>query len=123
MTRPQDRRIPRRPGRGMGAMVVLVAGCAACCAGPLLAALGALTATSAFTALFVPALAALALAGAVGVAVLIRSRRRLRRACATQPHRIDLPDPILRHGISAHPEPTVHEGTEPAVARSVDGGS
>jgi hypothetical protein len=97
MTRPPNRQARRRPGRGIGAAVVLVAGCAACCAGPLLAALSAVTAASAVTALFVPAMAVLALAAAVGVAVLIR-RRRDRRACASRERRIDLPDPVLRDG-------------------------
>jgi mercuric ion transport protein len=77
--RPSRRR--RLGGAGAGTALALIAGCAVCCAGPLLAGLGALTAGTALAALWVPALAGLALVA--GSALAILAWRRHVRASRT----------------------------------------
>ncbi|NED19842.1 hypothetical protein G3I31_17305 [Streptomyces sp. SID9913] len=63
-----------------------------CCAGPLLAILGTIGATSAIAALWIPALAVLAVAAGLGVLMV---RRRRTAACRTAPARADLGMPAL----------------------------
>ncbi|NEE09520.1 hypothetical protein G3M58_24075 [Streptomyces sp. SID7499] len=70
-----------------------VAACAVCCAGPLLAVLGGIGVTSAIGALWMPVLAVLAVAEAVGFAVV--RRRRKRAACRTIPAPADLGMPTV----------------------------
>ncbi|MEW1757603.1 hypothetical protein AB0393_13955 [Streptomyces cyaneofuscatus] len=66
----------------------MVAACAVCCAGPLLAVLGGIGVTSAIGALWMPVLAVLAVTAAVGFAVV--RRRRKPTACRTIPAPADL---------------------------------
>ncbi|MYS95939.1 hypothetical protein GTY58_01190 [Streptomyces sp. SID5469] len=64
-----------------------------CCAGPILAVLGGIGVTSAIGALWMPALAVLAVAAGLGVLVV---RRRSRAAsCRTAPAPADLGMPTL----------------------------
>ncbi|ONH32666.1 hypothetical protein BL253_04815 [Pseudofrankia asymbiotica] len=66
-----------------------------CCAGPLFAALGAVTAAATLAAVWVPALAVVAVAAFVAVVVV---RRRRRAACRTVPGPVDLGVPApLEH--------------------------
>jgi hypothetical protein len=77
-----------------------VAGCAACCAGPVL---GYLAALGAGTLLAVSVLGVLGLVAAgVGVTWFLRSRRR-RAACSPGPFEVDVPAPTMRAGREAAP--------------------
>lgn len=69
MSHPASSHRPR-PWGTVGAGIAAVAACAVCCAGPLLAVLGALGAASALASFWVPALAVVAVAAAVGAYVL-----------------------------------------------------
>ncbi|MCX5070939.1 hypothetical protein OG321_00065 [Streptomyces sp. NBC_00424] len=86
---PSSRR-PRTWGT-LGAGVAAVAACAVCCAGPLLALLGGIGAVSALASFWVPALAVVAGAAAVGAYVLHRRRRAATCDTATGPVDLGLP--------------------------------
>ncbi|MEV4860778.1 hypothetical protein MRBLMF1_001997 [Streptomyces ossamyceticus] len=64
-----------------------------CCAGPLIAVLGGVGLASAVGALWLPALAVLAVA--CGLGVLTVRRRRRTAACRTTPARADLGMPTI----------------------------
>ncbi|MFJ9968711.1 hypothetical protein [Streptomyces avermitilis] len=84
---------PSRPWGTLGAGAAALAACAVCCAGPILAVLGGIGVTSAIGALWMPALAVLAVAAGLGVLVV---RRRSRAAsCHTAPVPADLGMPTL----------------------------
>ena len=84
----------RRPSLSGGALVAAaVAGCAVCCAGPLLAGLAAVGLTAGILSFAVPGLAVLAL---VAGAALWWLRRRSARHCAPAVGPIDLALPTLR---------------------------
>ena len=76
------------------AAIVGVVACAACCAGPLLALSAAIGVTSAVAAIWVPALALLALASMVGI---WRLRRRRVNACPV-PQVVDVHAPTFCQG-------------------------
>lgn len=82
-----------RPWGTVGAGIAAVAACAVCCAGPLLALLGGVGAVSALASFWIPALAVVAGAGAVGAYVLHRRRRAA--ACDTTTGPIDLGLPAV----------------------------
>ena len=73
------------------AAIVGVVACAACCAGPLLALLAAIGVTSAVAAIWLPALAVVALASLIGIWWL---RRRRVNACPL-PQVVDVPAPTI----------------------------
>ena len=77
----------------LGTGAAAVAACAVCCAGPLLAVLGGIGVTSVIGALWMPVLAVLAVAAAVGFAVV--RRRRKRDACRPTPAPADLGMPTV----------------------------
>ncbi|GAA3900092.1 hypothetical protein GCM10023084_60730 [Streptomyces lacrimifluminis] len=85
---------PLKPRGALGAGAAVVAACAVCCAGPLLAVLGGIGLTSAIGALWMPAFAVLAVAAAAGIFVMRRRRRAA--ACRTTPARADLGMPTVR---------------------------
>lgn len=85
---------PSRPWGTLAAGAAALTACAVCCAGPLLAVLGAIGVTSAIGALWMPVLAALAVAAIVAF-VVVRRRRRA-AACRTTPARTDLGMPTVR---------------------------
>ncbi|MFE7358053.1 hypothetical protein ACFU8Q_34230 [Streptomyces sp. NPDC057543] len=82
----------RRP-RPWGTVGAGMAACAVCCAGPLLALLGGIGAASALASLWIPALAVVAVAAAVGAYVLRRRRRAA--ACKTTAGPVDLGLPAV----------------------------
>ncbi|MCK9874687.1 hypothetical protein MXD59_02630 [Frankia sp. Ag45/Mut15] len=82
-----------RPWSTIGTAAAAVAACAVCCAGPLLAVLGAVGATATIAAVWIPALAFVALAALLG-AVMVRRRRA---ACQAGTGPVDLDPPTLRH--------------------------
>lgn len=82
-----------RPWGTAGAGLATVAACAVCCAGPLLALLGGIGAASALASFWVPALAVVAGAAAVGSYVLHRRRRAA--ACHTTTGPVDLGLPAV----------------------------
>ncbi|MFJ8978746.1 hypothetical protein [Streptomyces sp. NPDC102282] len=82
-----------RPWGTVGAGIAAVAACAVCCAGPLLALLGGLGTASALASFWVPALAVVAVAAAVGAYVLHRRRRAA--ACARTTGSVDLGLPAV----------------------------
>ncbi|MFD9575118.1 hypothetical protein ACFWBI_35510 [Streptomyces sp. NPDC059982] len=84
---------PSRPWGMFGAGPAAVAACAVCCAGPVLAVLGGGGVTSVIGALWMPALAVLAVAAGLGVLV-VRHRRRT-AACRTVPAQEDLGMPTF----------------------------
>ncbi|MEU0836482.1 hypothetical protein [Streptomyces sp. NPDC005969] len=83
---------PSRPWSTLGAGAAFAA-CAVCCAGPILAVLGGIGVTSALGALWMPALAVLAVAAGLGILV-VRHRRRT-AACRTAPAPADLGMPTM----------------------------
>jgi mercuric ion transport protein len=81
---------------GAGVLGVGVAACAACCAGPILGALGAIGIASAAGYLVAGSLAVAA--GLLAVAVLVVRRRRRRVAGAAPGAAVAFVDaPVLRH--------------------------
>ncbi|MET7455206.1 hypothetical protein ABZT03_25590 [Streptomyces sp. NPDC005574] len=84
---------PTRAWGTLGAGAAAVAACAACCAGPLLAVLGGIGVTSALGALWMPALAVLAVAAGLGILV-VRHRRRT-SFCRTASESADLGMPTV----------------------------
>ncbi len=82
-----------RPWSTIGTAAAAVAACAVCCAGPLLAVLGAVGAAATVAAVWVPALAFVAVAALLG-AVMVRRRRA---ACQTPTGPVDLELPTLRN--------------------------
>ena len=78
----------RRHWQVVGAGVVAVGACAACCAGPILAVLGGLSIASLAGAVWIPALAGVTVL-ALGAMVWVLRRRR-RATCATTPGPVDL---------------------------------
>ncbi|MGW2787553.1 hypothetical protein ACWC3X_41215 [Streptomyces populi] len=89
MTTPASR--PSRRWGTLGAGAAAAAACAVCCAGPILAVLGSIGVTSAVGALWMPALAVLALAAGLGVLAV----RRRTASCHTAPARADLGMPAF----------------------------
>ncbi|MGW5153184.1 hypothetical protein [Rhodococcus koreensis] len=81
-----------RPWAPVAAAGAAVAACAVCCAGPLLTLLAGIGVVSAGAALWMPALATVAVAAGLG-AVIVRRRRR--RACRTPAGPVDLNIPTL----------------------------
>ncbi|MFJ5900528.1 hypothetical protein ACIQFZ_35070 [Streptomyces sp. NPDC093064] len=80
-----------RPWGTVGAGLAAVAACAVCCTGPLLALLGGIGAASALASFWVPALAAVAVATAVGAFLLHRRRRAAACDSARGPVDLGLP--------------------------------
>ncbi|MGC4939225.1 hypothetical protein [Kribbella sp. DT2] len=78
----------RRPWRVVGAGAIAVGACAVCCAGPVLAILGGLSIASLAGAVWVPALAIVAVLALIGVVWVLRKRRRA--SCATDSGPVDL---------------------------------
>jgi nitrate/nitrite transporter NarK len=72
-----------RPWQVAGAGVVAIGACAVCCAGPVLAVLGGLSIASLAGAVWIPALAVVAVIAFVGMVWVLRRRRR-----ATGPQRL-----------------------------------
>lgn len=74
-----------RPGaarwKAAGLGVAAVGACAVCCAGPILSVLGGLTAAFAVGAVWVPALAVVALVAAVALGWTLRHRRSAPASC------------------------------------------
>ncbi|MCK9922477.1 hypothetical protein MXD61_11400 [Frankia sp. AgPm24] len=83
-----------RPWSTIGTAAAAVAACAVCCAAPLIAVLGAIGTAATVAAVWIPALAFVAVAALLG-AVIIRRRRRA--ACQTATGPVDLNPPTLRH--------------------------
>ncbi|BBY96366.1 hypothetical protein MGALJ_60350 (plasmid) [Mycobacterium gallinarum] len=81
----------RRARRWSGAGAAVVAACALCCAGPLLAILGSIGIGSAVGAIWLPGLAALTVVAAIGALWL----RRRRRASICQAGRVDVSMPTI----------------------------
>ncbi|CAO5234978.1 hypothetical protein [Frankia sp. AgKG'84/4] len=81
------------PWSTIGGAVAAVAACAVCCAGPLLAVLGTLAAAATVAAVWIPALASVAVVAFAGALVV---RRRRRAACRTDPGPVDLGVPAPR---------------------------
>lgn len=92
---------PRRgyPWKTAAAWIAGAVACGACCAGPLLGSLGAIAALSAAAAIWVPALAGLAVAAAL-TGYLIHRRRRT--ATTHRPGTVDL-------GLPGIPAPRTHK--------------
>ncbi|MFE4959189.1 hypothetical protein ACFRCW_35575 [Streptomyces sp. NPDC056653] len=91
MTTPSFR--PSRPWGTLGVGAAVLAACAVCCAGPLLAVLGGIGFASAVGAVWMPVLAVLAVA--TTVAFLVVRRRRRAAVCRTTPARADLGMPTV----------------------------
>ncbi|WSA74564.1 hypothetical protein OG930_02395 [Streptomyces sp. NBC_01799] len=87
-TKPSSGR-PSSDRSVLGAGLLAVAACAVCCAGPLLAVLGGIGAVSFIGAIWIPALAVVAIATA-SAAVWVHRRRRRASACQAQPRRVDV---------------------------------
>ncbi|MDX5962040.1 hypothetical protein SIM91_01590 [Rhodococcus opacus] len=71
-----------------------VGACAVCCAGPILSVLGGLTAAFALGALWVPALAVVAIVAALALGRAFRRRRSAPESCTPGPA-ADLPMPTI----------------------------
>ncbi|WP_185730737.1 hypothetical protein [Rhodococcus sp. 3A] len=92
-----------RPGaarwKAAGLGVAAVGACAVCCAGPILSVLGGLTAAFAVGAVWVPALAVVALVAAVALGWTLRHRRSAPASCPPPPApaapAADLPIPTI----------------------------
>lgn len=85
--------IPRFSFSRTGLPVALaISACVVCCAGPLLTLIAGIGAISVGAALWMPALALVAVAAALGVVAV---RRRRRRACRTGTRRVELGFPVL----------------------------
>ncbi|WP_266395272.1 hypothetical protein OIE50_03485 [Streptomyces canus] len=82
----------------LGAGLLAVAACAVCCAGPLLAVLGGIGAASVIGAIWIPALAVVAVAVA-SAAVWVHRRRKRASACQTELGAVDVGMPTrIPHG-------------------------
>ena len=77
-----------RPWQVAGAGVVALGACAVCCAGPVLAVLGGLSIASLAGAVWIPALAVVAVIALVGMVWVLRKRRR---ATSTEPVDLGMP--------------------------------
>ncbi|MFF7976609.1 hypothetical protein [Streptomyces sp. NPDC007905] len=109
---------PSRPWGTLGAGAAALAACAVCCAGPILAVLGGIGVTSAIGALWMPALAVLALVAGLGV--LVVRRRRRTASCRTAGAQADLGMPTFgpppeADGTRAPNEGVGHAGGRPVV--------
>ncbi|MFB7187031.1 hypothetical protein ACFC0C_19795 [Streptomyces sp. NPDC056178] len=82
-----------RPWGTVGAGLAAVAACAVCCAGPLLALLGGIGAVSALASFWIPVLAVVAGAAALGIFVMHRRRRDT--DCKTTAGPVDLGLPAV----------------------------
>ncbi|WP_327370703.1 hypothetical protein [Streptomyces sp. NBC_01217] len=80
----------RKSALSMG--LFAVAACAVCCAGPLLAVLGGIGAASVIGAIWIPALAVVAVA-AVVAALWLHRRRQKASACRSGPGPVDVDMP------------------------------
>jgi len=78
---------------GKGVLAVVAAACVVCCAGPLLAFLAAIGVASAVAAVFLPALAVVAVGAGGGIWWL---RQRSRTHCETPAGVVSLAMPTLR---------------------------
>lgn len=76
----------------MGAGAAALGACAVCCAGPLLAILGGLSIASLAAAVWIPALAVVAVAAAGVIVVILRRRRQA--SCRVPAQTVDLGMPI-----------------------------
>lgn len=92
---------PRRPWRVVGAGAVAVGACAVCCAGPVLAVLGGLSIASLAGAVWIPALAVIAVLALVGVVWVLRKRRRASCATSRGPVDLGMPATTSRPGASS----------------------
>ncbi|WP_326793831.1 hypothetical protein OHA79_51305 (plasmid) [Streptomyces sp. NBC_00841] len=90
-TKPSSGR-PSSDKSVLGAGLLVVAACAVCCAGPLLAVLGGIGAASVIGAIWIPALAVVAVA-AVVAALWVHRRRRQASACRSGPGPVDVAMP------------------------------
>jgi hypothetical protein len=104
--RPQTGK-SRRPWQIFGAGAVAVGACAVCCAGPVLAVLGGLSIASLAGAVWIPALAVVAVIALAGVVWGLRKRRRA--TCATPSGTVDLgmPATTARPGSSGSADASV----------------
>lgn len=87
-TKPSSGR-PSSDRSVLGAGLLAVVACAVCCAGPLLAVLGGIGAASVIGAIWIPALAVVAVAVA-SAAVWVHRRRKRASACHTEPGAVDV---------------------------------
>ncbi|HEX5404198.1 MAG TPA: hypothetical protein VFX16_18065 [Pseudonocardiaceae bacterium] len=94
MSSPPPR--PTRSWRTVVGWTAAVVACGACCAGPLLGASGGLAALFAVAAIWVPALAGLAVAAPLVGYLVHRRRRAAARRAAQRP--VDLGVPDVRRG-------------------------
>ncbi|WP_020385183.1 hypothetical protein [Kribbella catacumbae] len=88
-----------KPWRLVGAGGLAIGACAVCCAGPVLAVLGGLSIASLAGAVWIPALAVIAVITLAGTVWVLRKRRRA--TCATPTEPVDLGMPAM----SAPPQP------------------
>ncbi|MCZ4507431.1 hypothetical protein O3Q52_04245 [Streptomyces sp. ActVer] len=90
---------PRSSGKSVMSMgLFAVAACAVCCVGPLLAVLGGIGAASVIGAIWIPALAVVAVLAA-SAAVWVHRRRKRTSACQTGPGPVDVGMPTrVPHG-------------------------
>jgi hypothetical protein len=72
-----------------------------CCAGPVLAVLGGLSIASLAGAVWVPAMAVVAVLALLGVVWVLRKRRRATCATTTGPVELGMPIPSARTGRAA----------------------
>lgn len=82
-----------RPWQVVGAGVVALGACAVCCAGPVLAVLGGLSIASLAGAVWIPALAIVAVIALAALVWVLRKRRRA--TCATSSEPVDLGMPAV----------------------------
>lgn len=94
MNRSNPRRIRPWARWGAGATAVLAA-CAVCCAGPLLAVLGSIGLASVVGAIWVPALLMLATAAALALVIVVIRRRRRGSTCSTDTGPVELGMPTI----------------------------
>ncbi|MET7279504.1 hypothetical protein ABZS29_14810 [Kribbella sp. NPDC005582] len=81
----------RRPWQLAGAGALAVGACAMCCAGPILAVLGGLSIASVVAALWIPALAVVAVMALLAVVWVHRKRRRTTCDAPTGPVDVGMP--------------------------------
>ncbi|MGC4940010.1 hypothetical protein [Kribbella sp. DT2] len=90
----------RRPWQAAGAAAAVVGACAVCCAGPVLAVLGGLSIASLAGALWMPALAVIAVAALVVMALVLRRRRNTTCSAPAGPIDLGMPPTPSRAGAS-----------------------